>query len=460
MATTNSDWLTELHDRFHNLLWQTDEDRLPAYKAWPLLAFRLTFAVSRDVAEGQLTLRAMSLVYTTLLSLVPLLAISFSVLKGFGVHNQVEPLLLNLLAPLGEKGIEVTERIIDFVDNVKVGVLGFIGFAMLFYTVVSLMQKMERSFNYIWQVTRQRTFAQRVRDYLSVVVIGPALVVTSFGITASVTNNAIFEWLVAVQPFGWLLGVAGRLVPFFAIAAAFAFIYLFVPNTTVRPRAAIVAGLIAGVMWNAAGWAFAAFVGAATNYTAIYSTFATLILFLIWLYLGWLILLIGASISFYYQHPEAIVGGRDPLHLSNRLKEKVGLAVVALIARCFEAGDPAPTTDEIARRVKVPPEAAEAALDVLERNRIVARNADAPSGFLPARPPEKVNLIEVLTALRSANETERLHPKNLFAQAGVEKVLSDVDANLTEVLKGRTVKDLIAAVTALDESADPKKVVS
>ena len=99
--------------------------------------------------EGQLTLRAMSLVYTTILSLVPLLAISFSILKGFGVHNQVEPMLLNLLAPLGNKGVEITERIVGFVDNVKVGVLGSLGFVLLFYTVVSLMQKIERTFNYV-----------------------------------------------------------------------------------------------------------------------------------------------------------------------------------------------------------------------------------------------------------------------------------------------------------------------
>ena len=108
-----------------------------------------------------LTLQAMSLVYTTLLSLVPLIAVSFSVLKGFGVHNQVEPMLSSVLAPLGDKGAEITSKIIEFVENTKAGVLGSLGLVLLFYTVVSLIQKIERSFNFTWRISKPRPFAQR-----------------------------------------------------------------------------------------------------------------------------------------------------------------------------------------------------------------------------------------------------------------------------------------------------------
>ena len=141
-------------DRF---IWRADLSELPKWRSRPVVVLRMAAAIGRDLAKGQLTLWAMSLVYTTLLSLVPLLAISFSILKGFGVHNQIEPLLLGLLEPLGEKGIEITQRIIEFVDNVKVGVLGSLGFAMLFYTVVSLMQKTERAFNTVWHIEKERS---------------------------------------------------------------------------------------------------------------------------------------------------------------------------------------------------------------------------------------------------------------------------------------------------------------
>ena len=118
----------------------------------------LTLALYHDMQQGEITLRATGLVYSTLLSLVPLLALSFSVLKGFGVHNQMEPLLLELLSPLGNKAEELTKQVLGFVDNVQVGVLGVAGLATLLYTVVTLMQKIEESFNYVWYVKQSRSF--------------------------------------------------------------------------------------------------------------------------------------------------------------------------------------------------------------------------------------------------------------------------------------------------------------
>ena len=119
--------LTKLISSLTHSIWLTELSDIPGWKARLVRASRILFAVLRDLKDGQLTLRAMSLVYTTLLSLVPLLAVSFSVLKAFGVHNQIEPLLLNLLTPLGQQGVEITANIIGFVENMKVGVLGAIG---------------------------------------------------------------------------------------------------------------------------------------------------------------------------------------------------------------------------------------------------------------------------------------------------------------------------------------------
>ena len=122
-------------------LWMLDTSQCTRHKALAIYLLRYVFVIVRDLHNGEMTLRAMSLVYTTLLSMVPLLAVSFSVLKAFGVHNQVEPLLLEFLAPLGPKGEDVGRNIILFVDNVNVGVLGAVGLAFLFYTVISLRIK-------------------------------------------------------------------------------------------------------------------------------------------------------------------------------------------------------------------------------------------------------------------------------------------------------------------------------
>ena len=124
--------VTERIANFRKWLWRNPrEESFPVF--WLRRVLRLGAAVMADVRGGDLNLRAMSLVYTTLLSLVPLLAISFSVLKGFGVHNQIEPALLNFLEPLGEKRMEITANIIGFVDNIQVGVLGTVGLLFLLF---------------------------------------------------------------------------------------------------------------------------------------------------------------------------------------------------------------------------------------------------------------------------------------------------------------------------------------
>ena len=284
-------------------VWETDSKTMPRYQRLFIEALRITHCTIRDFLDGMLTLQAMSLVYTTLLSLVPLIAVSFSVLKGFGVHNQVEPMLFNLLAPLGDKGIEITQRIIEFVENTRAGVLGSLGLALLFYTVVSLIQKIERSFNYTWRVTEHRPFAQRFSDYLSVVLLGPLLIFSALGVTASVMHSEAMQLLMSYETIGWLVQIVTRLVPYLLVIAAFTLVYIFVPNTRVKVKSALAGAVVAGVLWETIGWAFASFVVTSAKYTAIYSAFATLIFFMIWLYLCWMILLIGASIAFYVQNP-------------------------------------------------------------------------------------------------------------------------------------------------------------
>jgi membrane protein len=289
-----SNQVMQWYEHYASLLWSDDLRGMSHARRWVIVTVRLLVVLTRQLVRGQLNLRAMSLVYTTLLSIVPLLAVSFSVLKGFGVHNQIEPLLLNFLQPLGPRGKELSDNIIGFVENVRVGVLGSLGLVFLLYTVVSLIQKVESSFNYVWHVERLRGLAQRFSSYMSVILIGPVLVFTALGVTATAMNNTLVQQLMSVQPFGDLIVSFSRLVPYLLVIAAFIFFYLFIPNTRVKLLPAFVGGVFAGVLWQSSGWAFAAFIASSSNYAAIYSGFAIVILLLIWLYLNWLILLLGA----------------------------------------------------------------------------------------------------------------------------------------------------------------------
>lgn len=430
-----------LRRKINDALWRSTES-MPGWKARLMRAVRTVAVLARDLSQGQLTLRAMSLVYTTLLSLVPLLALSFSVLKAFGVYNQIQPLLLTVLEPLGEKGAEVTQRIIQFIENMNVGVLGSVGLALLIYTAVSLVHKIEEAFNFIWHIAQPRRFGERFSRYLTMLLVGPILVFAAVGITASVMSAEVVRSVVAIEPVGEALFAAGRLVPYLLVIGAFTFAYIFIPNASVRLGAALVGGVVGGILWQTAGWAFAEFVAFSTQYTAIYSSFAILILFLIWLYLSWLILLFGAAVAFYYQHPDYLVAHSGELRLSNRMRERLALGTMGLIAGRFLHGAPPPTARDISRLVRTPLNAVQNMLDTLEDSDLVALNADDPPAYLPARDVSLIPVRRLLEVVRTAGETSHFASAGLPVPVEVEQVLARLEAAAGDSVEQLTVRDL------------------
>ncbi|WP_372981909.1 YihY/virulence factor BrkB family protein [Marinobacter sediminum] len=366
---------------------------------WLYKAGRSVYALARDVISGQLTLHAMSLVYTTLLSIVPLLALSFSVLKALGVHQRMEPFLFQFFQPMGPQGIELAEKILGFVDNMKVGVLGSVGLALLVYTVVSLLQKIERSFNMIWRVPDMRSVAQRFSNYLSVIMVGPLLMVSAIGVSATIFSSAFVQTLIEIEPFGSLILVASRFTPFFLVVGAFTFVYIFMPNTRVKLRYAFIGGLVAGVSWQAAGMLFASFVAGSAKYAAIYSSFAIGIILLIWTYLNWMILLLGASLAFYLQHPSSVAKRRQ-VQLAPELQEKVALALMWMVAKPFTKGEPAPQQEVLEHRLSVPGEVTRGVSDKLIRAGLLSLAGRQGDQLVPGRSLDGISIADVLRVVR------------------------------------------------------------
>jgi membrane protein len=391
--------LSQLKTDLLQLLWQTDLDQLSRSKALAIRVARMAFVLLRDVSQGQLTLRAMSLVYTTLLSLVPLLALSFSVLKAFGVHNLVTPLLLNLFEPLGEKGVELANQIVGFVENVGVGVLGTVGLVMLVYTVVSLIQKVEEAFNFIWHVSTLRRLAHRLSGYLSVVMIGPLLLVTAMGITATVTSTSLVQQLLAIEPFGSLFYWLGKVVPYLLVIGAFTAVYMIIPNTHVRFLSALMGGTVAGVLWESMGWAFASFIVSSAKYEAVYSGFAIVILFLFWIYINWLILLVGASISFYHQNPAYQRPDSTDRPLGYRTRMVLALEVMRLIGEAHQQQAPRWTLESLSTALTLPVQFIDGIVQALHERSLLVRTDDEPPLLMPGRDLAAISIKDIFDAV-------------------------------------------------------------
>lgn len=433
-------WKRFKHFLLHEL-WETEA--IGPLRRWLYPVLRVVLVMGQELSGGQLTLRAMSLVYTTLLSLVPLLAVSFSALKAFGVHNQIEPLLLTYLEPLGPRGEEITLHILSFVDNMKVGVLGTVGVGLLIYTVISLTQKVESAFNFVWRVSRTRSLPRRFSDYLSVIIVGPVLVVAALGMTATLMSSSLVQLMLSVPVIGQLVALAGKSIPFLLIIAAFTFVYMFVPNTKVRLRSALVGAMVSGLLWQASGLLFASFVAASTRYTAVYSGFAILMFFMIWLYLSWFILLFGAQISYFHQHPQQVRLLRDAFRFSSRLKERAGLLLLYLITDAFYQGRPRWTHDALNRRMGLPGDAVGDLLYALEQRGLLAEAGDEVPSYLLTRDPEHILLSEVLDILRSAEEAvHHIRPHSLDMEP-VDRLVDQLQQARDEALAGKTLKDLV-----------------
>ncbi len=399
-------------------------DGVPSTRAGVIRLLRYGHVLLRDLADGELALRAGSLGFTTLLSLVPLLAVSFSVLKGFGVHNQLQPALAQLLAPLGPQAAAMTATIVGFVENMDVGVLGAIGLATLLYTVISTMQKIESAMNYSWRISAVRTPKQRFSDYLSVLVVGPVLIFAALGITGAVSSNSVVNYLASFTLIGAVFERVALLLPYLMIIAAFTFIYLFMPNTRVRFTSALVGGIAGGLLWQTVGWGFARFVAGSTQYTAVYSAFAGLMIFFVWIYLAWLILLVGANVAFYYQHPEHLRMRRREARLGAREREALALTVCKLIGERHYRGELPWTVPALARHLLLPESLVQPVVTALELAGLLASNTARVAGLLPARAWETTTAAEVQSALRDADDEGLLSS----GKAGVSEVWTLVRA--------------------------------
>ena len=432
-----------LSTRVQEIIWQCDLDSLSKWQRITLGACRTIYLITHDLANGQLNLRAMSLVFTTILSFVPLIAVSFSVLKAFGVHNQIEPLLLNLFVPLGDDAAKVATNIIGFVDNIQVGLLGTLGIALLFYAVISLLTKVEEAFNYTWRVNKTRTLAERFSNYLSVLMVGPVLVFAAIGTTASLLNNAVTQSLASIETFGFALELITKLIPYVLIILAFTFAYIFVPNQKVRFLPALVGGIVAGILWQSVGWIYAFVITQSSSQAAIYASFAILFFFMIWLYLNWLILLVGSSVAFYKQYPEYVTDKDQTIKLNIREREGIALNILVMIAKAFYKRQPPLSVDVISKELSVSKAVIEEALVNFEQAGVVQQIESTSAAYLPALPLENLSVIDVYAIIRSSNPMaadNTLTSNNDIAQA----LLARIDYATRQALGQVNIKDLIA----------------
>lgn len=442
------DKLRKLKGLVHGGLWDIEAESLSRGRIFLLRQGQLLMLVVRDFIADRCLLQASALTYASLLSIVPLLALMFSLLKGLGVQNTLEPLILQQLAVGSER---IVSEIISYIENTNVGRLGVAGLITLFLTVLMLLSNIEKSFNAVWGVEETRPLFRRFADYFFVVMIGPVLVLVAISMTSTLQSTAFLQALKEQAYVGDLIVLIFKVLPYVGMWVAFTSLYIFMPNTKVSIRAALTGGIFGGTLWQLAQWGYVYFQVGVARYNAIYGTMAALPILMVWIYLSWLIVLLGLEVTYASQNLRTVRREIRGTKVNFFSRELAALNILLVVGEAFIQGERSWTLNRLAAELDLPPRLGRDILAQLVRLGFLSevnREQDDDLAYQPGRAPQHILLHTVVKAMREdgvsctrlgtpperdvvrelgrrLEESGRLALENLTLQDIVERILDE-----------------------------------
>jgi membrane protein len=385
-------------------IWRVTDDEVSRPRHLFYNALKIATLSVREFIENRIVSKASALTYNTLLSFIPLLAILFAIARGLGFATLMESQFRSGLEGQSQAAEIILGLIDSYLTHAKSGVFIGVGLVMLLWTIISLTNNIERTFNSIWQVKKPRSFYRKITDYLSVLLLLPVLIVLSGGITIFLSTLArSTEEFVVLAP---LVKTAVRLLPFALTWAAFTALYVFIPNTRVKLRFAILPGLLAGCAFQGLQYAYIGSQIWVSRYNAIYGSFAAIPMFLLWTQLAWEICLFGAQLSYVAQNLNNFAFSKETAHISRRYHDFLCLLVMSRICQRFERDEPPYTAEALSEEHKIPIRLTKKILYELQdvhllRETPAEDDADA-TAYLPAADLQRLNVAETLRRLNEA----------------------------------------------------------
>jgi membrane protein len=411
---------------------------------------RYPYAVIRDLAGGQINMRATALVFTTMLSIVPLLAFAFIVLRQLGSHagRDLQPIVMEFFRPVGAEAGDMTRDVLQFAGRLRHGVVGIVGITFLTWSLIGTIQKVEDSFNYVWRVPQPRSLGRRVTEFLSLLVVGPLLLGGFIALSHTAFIAGPVQLASSLPLVKRLISLGVHVAPYLMVTTLFTFLYMFIPNTRVRFAPALSGAVVAGVLWAAVGGIFTRFVEYSSRLTLVYAGFAAVVAIVTWTYFGWLILLSGAQLSFYIQNPSYLRFGLRRLQLSVAELEQLALTIAFLIGHNAATGRPRYTLDGLAMDLGVTGLALAPLITALEQARVLKVSGEQ---LQLARDPTRLFVIDIIEAVRQQRSGKPV--SRALAVPGVSDIVAQVDAARRASCAGLTLQELLQ--TSPLQLADP-----
>ena len=387
-------------------IWRFRKKDFPRMKYFFIKQLRILLLATRGFSQDQCPLRASALTFYSLLSIVPVVAMAFGIAKGFGFQEILEKQLLERFS--GQE--EVMVRVVDFahslLENTKGGMIVGIGIIVLLWTVIKLLTHIEGSFNDIWEVKKPRSYGRKFSDYLSIMLISPLLIILSSSATVFITTKIalITEKVALVEMFSPMIFFMLKLIPYGLVWILFIFTYILMPNTKVNFSAGFIGGIIAGTIFQLAQLAYILFQVGVAKYNAIYGSFAALPLFLIWMQLSWLIVLLGAEISFACQYVDTYEFEPDRRQISPAFKRLLTLQIAHRVISTFSKGKMALTSSNLSQVLEIPIRLVQQLLDELVESEIFSIIEIKGNEKLAYQPARDINFITIKSIIEAMEQ--------------------------------------------------------
>lgn len=382
-------------------IWRLPLRELSPKKSFLIKQLRIILIAFRGFNEDKVQLQASALTYYTLLSIIPVIAMAFGIAKGFGLEKYLEIQLQEALS--GRE--QMYEWIINFTNSLlksaQGGIMAGIGLFILVFAIMKVLNNIENSFNDIWQINKPRPLSRKLSDYFAMMLIAPLFLILSGSATVFITtqiehiteNFALFGFMSPVLLF------LVKLIPYMLIWVMLTIIYMVMPNTNVKFSSALIAGIIAGTLFQLAQWGYIHFQVGVSRYSAIYGSFAALPLMLLWMQVSWLIILFGAEISYANQNVEHYEFGAETSNISPYSKKILSLFVLNYLIKNFYHGRLPVKSWDISHELKIPNKLVRNILNDLSLTKLITETQGTHAKELLYQPALDINKITILFAL-------------------------------------------------------------
>lgn len=380
-------------------MWEKKEEDFRSRKEWWLVRqLRIILYTAQGVQHHNTVIRSAALTFFTLMSLVPILALAFGIIKGFGLEGALESYLFERYS----ENSDTIRDILTFVNNVLVrtsgGIVAVSGLAVLVWAAVRVFGNVENAFNTIWEVKKPRSISRRASTYAAVIFVMPLLTVL-LTVVLSYVRRLIANY--SSIPYSVLYAIG----TFIVLWIIFALAYKVIPNTKVRFRSAALAALIAAVAFSIFQLIYVALQSGVSSYNIIYGSFAAVPLFLLWIQVSWQIVLFGAELSFSYQNVESFVQEHDAMNISYGNRRKAMVATMLVVIRSFLNNEGGISAEQAARQLKLPVRLVRDIMYTLdEAGLVVAITSDKSQKtniYIPARDVHDMTLCGTVEAVET-----------------------------------------------------------